>query len=339
MEKCRNDFGLDVTIDSDPSICVICLRCRDVRPILIPEDDAISLEGSRDGLLVGICEPCSYLAAWRWRSISERVATPPFPTSPSVVMVMIVRDRKVTSLVTSSARGDDGAFAAAERKVEMADPVTPQDVLMVTRKDEPGAFALPGGKVEPGEDPLAAAVRELAEETGLVTWSPFLDPLYDGFTARGKLARVYVCRVHSGDPAELEEGVHPEWRPGTPGIHSGSYRGFYSGVELAFAMRLKIQKLSEARVPLCARLGKAGQGYVEMFEGYRLGKGLAARTPDDVQLMSGLRFAMTEEEKMAIDAIIRPIREAQAPVVAAPAPAADDAADDGSGEDDAEDVP
>ena len=43
-------------------------------------------------------------------------------------------------------------------------------VLLIQRHKEPyaGDWALPGGKAEPGEEPHQTAVRELAEETGVV---------------------------------------------------------------------------------------------------------------------------------------------------------------------------
>jgi ADP-ribose pyrophosphatase YjhB (NUDIX family) len=43
-------------------------------------------------------------------------------------------------------------------------------LLVVQRKNEParGLWSLPGGRVEPGETAAAAAVREVAEETGIV---------------------------------------------------------------------------------------------------------------------------------------------------------------------------
>ena len=324
MDSSRNDFGLDVGIDTDPATCVLCRRRQNVRPILLPEDVSVF---SSENVLCGVCEPCALLAAWRWRSISDAVATPPFPTSPSVVMVMLVRERQVTALTTTTVRGDDGTYVPTESKTQIPDPVIPHDVLMVTRKEEPDAFALPGGKVELGEDPVAAAIRELAEETGIHTWPFALEPLHDGFTARGRLARVYLCRVYAGEPATMEPGVNVEWKPGMPGDHSGAYRGFYSGIELAFGMRLRIQKLSDVRVFLCTKFGKAGRQYLDLV----VNSG-PARTSDDVQLASGFRYVMTEQEKMTVEALFRFSPEKKEPAPAAPA---DEAAQsvDGTGED------
>ena len=47
-------------------------------------------------------------------------------------------------------------------------------VLLVRHSYGSGAWMLPGGGIGRGEDPLAAALRELAEETGCVLSSPRL---------------------------------------------------------------------------------------------------------------------------------------------------------------------
>lgn len=56
--------------------------------------------------------------------------------------------------------------------------------LGVSRKYDPNAFGLPGGKLDPGETPEEAATRELAEETGLVMTNPKL--VFHGTSAGDK---------------------------------------------------------------------------------------------------------------------------------------------------------
>lgn len=89
-------------------------------------------------------------------------------------------------------------------------------VLLAQRpegKSMAGMWEFPGGKVEAGETPEIALIRELQEELGINTWKSCLAPLtfashtYENFHL---LMPLFACRKWEGIP-KAQEGQNLAW--------------------------------------------------------------------------------------------------------------------------------
>ncbi|MEQ8898540.1 MAG: 8-oxo-dGTP diphosphatase MutT [Roseovarius sp.] len=89
-------------------------------------------------------------------------------------------------------------------------------VLLAQRpegKSMAGLWEFPGGKIEPGETPEAALIRELHEELSIETWQSCLAPLtfashtYEEFHL---LMPLFACRKWEGTPRG-REGQTLKW--------------------------------------------------------------------------------------------------------------------------------
>lgn len=93
-------------------------------------------------------------------------------------------------------------------------------ILTASRRGEPNNIGIPGGKVDPGETVLEAAVREVLEETGIQVRP---DEMYQVYIrpCRGDVdyeMTTFLCfaediapRADFDEPFEFETGIQIRW--------------------------------------------------------------------------------------------------------------------------------
>lgn len=89
--------------------------------------------------------------------------------------------------------------------------IDPQGRVLVAQRPEgkslAGLWEFPGGKIEPGETPEAALVRELAEELDIIVEPEALEAqsfVSHGYPEFHLLMLLYMCRAWQGEPHSLE---------------------------------------------------------------------------------------------------------------------------------------
>ncbi|MFE2495992.1 (deoxy)nucleoside triphosphate pyrophosphohydrolase [Streptomyces scopuliridis] len=136
-------------------------------------------------------------------------------------------------------------------RVVVAGAVYDRGRLLAARRSAPpelaGRWELPGGKLEPGEAPEQALVRELREELGVETEPveriPGEWPLKPGY-----VLQVWTARLLSGEPRPLEDHDELRWL-GPDEIHTVDWLDQDRPAVAEAARRLPAASAPTRRIP------------------------------------------------------------------------------------------
>ena len=113
-------------------------------------------------------------------------------------------------MTESAHRGRRGAPATVALAVVIRD-----GCVLVARRPAgrvlAGTWEFPGGKVEPGEEPRAAALRELAEETGLQGEAAGLLFEKAPFSPQVPCLKAFLVTAATGEPRPLDSDAVCWW--------------------------------------------------------------------------------------------------------------------------------
>ena len=99
--------------------------------------------------------------------------------------------------------------AARARKLVVAALIRREDRVLVSRRraDQPMPllWEFPGGKVEPGEDPVVALAREVREELGCgVRVGRIREVVFHAYEVFDLVMLVYACEISDGTPRAVQ---------------------------------------------------------------------------------------------------------------------------------------
>ena len=237
-------------------------------------------------MTVGICEACSVHAYWTWKSLYPD-ADPGEPDESGAfgsVRVVLVRRSRLPS-------------------GELAAPGAPEafDVAMVRRSVESDSGVdLPSATIRKKE-PLFDAVKEALGRHGVVTWAPFVEPLYAALSPRGRLARVvlvtaYTTWARDSEGTRLADapGGKLDWRPWPPWERAPDLAALYIGLRDVWPIRVWKHDFTEGGPEeICTFLRRAAAEYIYLQQDLRTGE-----PGVDASAAEILRRGMSDDEKL-----------------------------------------